>query len=81
MPADGPDAARAARAPYALVLAVAAKRGFVVDSYRDVEREVKHLQTQRPKDILVPITWPRYKHEERRELPIHHQELGREALW
>ncbi len=31
-------------------------------------------------DILYPITRPREKHEERCELPIHHQELGRETL-
>jgi hypothetical protein len=30
--------------------------------------------------IVFPITRSRWKHEERCELPIHHQELGREAV-
>ena len=33
-----------------------------------------------PLEILSPNAWTRWEHEEGRELTIHHQELGREAV-
>lgn len=36
--------------------------------------------TLRRPDILLPELLAEVEHEERCELPIHHQELGREAL-